>query len=351
MKVCIKIIIACLLSTQVFAQTDSIPAEEDFSQYANVEETPSSVKRYCSQKIIGISPSKLISLGYDFVAKNTLTTDTAAIGLGSTPIIGNNQGLRFLANFPVISNNKMILNLGFSYLDFSYQISNATEPIAQSLAAKALRSYGPNATLFKPLNETKFLILQSSFDFNGDFGIGELPSGKSLKISATAIYGVKKHERLQYGFGLARTYRAGAVNYVPLFLYNYTFQSRKWGFEILLPARLNVRYTINSRNMLFAGLELEGNSYQLKNLASLYAGSNYTNLQLRRSEIRPRLTYEFSVYKFIWMSLQAGYRIAYKFDVDDGEFFPLANADRNPVITNKLSSAPYFNVSVNLVSP
>lgn len=72
----------------------------------------------------------------------------------------------------------------------------------------------------------------------------------------------------------------------------------------------------------------------------------YKNLQLHRSEIRPRLTYEFSIYNFIWMSIQAGYRLSYKYNVDDVDY----KAD--PVImNNKVGGSYYFNVSLNLVSP
>ena len=115
---------------------------------------------------------------------------------------------------------------------------------------------------------------------------------------------------------------------------------------MLLPARANVRYTINPRNLLLAGFELEGNSYYMDPMINGY-NLGYKNLQLHRSEIRPRLTYEFSIYKFIWMSIQGGYRIGYKFDVDNVDY------KAEPVImnNNKVGSSYYFNVSLNLVSP
>ncbi len=346
-----------LFSVQLFSQQkDSIPAEEDFSQYADVEVATSTivVKKYCSQKIIGLSPAKLISAGYDFVFKNKLTADTLGNFLGNVDTIYNNYGVRFAANFPVISNNKLILNLGVNYLDFKYSFErpiNNVHPLNYNLATYGLRSYGLNGTLFKPLNEKQFLIIQAQGDWNGDFKMNELPAGNSLKISGAAIYGFKPHDRRQYGFGVTRTYRAGEVNYIPVFLYNYTFQNRKMGFEMLLPARANFRYTINSRNMLFAGFELEGNSYFLKNIEKNYNFGLYNNVQLRRSEIRPRLTYEFSVYKFIWASVQVGYRLNYRFNIDDGEYYRAFGDEPPYLMNNSVSGAPYFNVSINLVSP
>jgi len=337
-----------------FAQvkTDTLKVEEeDYSQYADVETATSKVKRYCSQKVVGLSPAKLISIGYDLVGNNSLTSDTIGNYFDGESTINYNNGVRFAANFPVISNNKMILNLGVNYLDFKYQFkdaSNYLHPLNNTLAKYGLRSYGANATLFKPLNEKQFIIAQASFDANSSSGIDEFQSDY-LKISGAAIFGFKPHERLQYGFGVTRTYRGGGINYLPVILYNYTFVNKNWGIEMLLPARANLRYTINARNMLLAGFEVEGNSYALVKFKQEY-NLLYNNVQLHRSEIRPRLTYEFSVYKFIWLSLQAGYRLNYKFNIDEGDNYKTIS-DKPYVMENSLKGSYYFNLSLNLVSP
>lgn len=352
------LVLFLILSCFVNAQTvDTAKVEEeDFSQYANVEDPTSSnvTKKYCSQKVIGLSPAKLISIGYDVVLNHHMQSDSLSTYMNNTSIVNRNQGIRLAANFPVISNHKLILNLGVNYLDFGYHFKkplNNTHPLNYTLAKNGLRSYGVNGTLFKPINEKQFLILQTSFDWNGDFALSELPTSKALKMSGAAIYGFKPHDRRQYGFGITRTYRAGEVNYIPIFLYNYTFKNKKWGIEMLLPARANLRYTINSRNMLFAGFELEGNSYHLNNLAKDYKFDQYSNLQLRRSEIRPRLTYETSIYKFLWMSIQTGYRLNYRFNVDNGEHYRAFSDKPAYLMVNELKGALYINISLNLVSP
>ena len=40
------------------------------------------------------------------------------------------------------------------------------------------------------------------------------------------------------------------------------------------------------------------------------------DLEIRRGEIRLRIVYEFSLKEFIWLSIQAAYRINYRFDMD-----------------------------------
>ncbi len=344
--------LSLFFSSIVFSQTPvdtSKTEEEDFSMYADVADatTDNKTKVYCSQKILGLSPSKLISIGFDFVGANSIDVDTISTYLGNTSNVDYNTGTRFSANFPVISNNKMILSLGVNYLDFKYTNSspvNTSHPLSSTLNKNGLRSYGINATLFKPFNAKFFGILQLAADHNNAGKIDQFHAN-GLKYSGAAIFGCKPHDRLQYGVGITQSYRGGALNYFPVVLYNYTFKNKKWGVEMLLPARANIRYTINPRNLLFAGFELEGNSYYLDPMVGEY-NTGFKNLQLQRSEIRPRLTYEFSVYNFIWMSIQAGYRIGYKFNVDDVDY----KAD--PLImNNKVGGSYYFNISLNLVSP
>ncbi len=326
--------------------------EEDYSMYADVEtsDAASGTKVYCSQKIIGLSPTKLISLGFDFVGANTLEVDTLNSFLNNTSNINYNYGTRVAVNFPVISNNKMILNLGANYLDFRYKFAkpvNEIHPLNYSLANFGLVSYGANATLFKPLNSKHFIIIQANLDFNSS-GEFDAPTGNEAKVSGAALFGVKPHDRRQYGFGVTRSYRGGGVMYTPVFLYNYTFPNKKWGAEVLLPAKANLRYSVNSRNILLAGFELEGNSYLIKPITDYKLP--YNDPQLKRSEIRPRLTYECSLYQFIWLSVQVGYRMNYRFNLDDGDFY--RNASSKPyVMENKPSGAYYFNISLNLVSP
>ncbi len=350
----------CVLFISIAAisqeKIDTVKTEEveDYSQYENVETSGENKnsKVYCSQKIIGLSPSKLISLGFDYVGANALTTDTLSNYFDYTGEIKNNYGVRFAANFPVISNNKVILSLGLSYLNFMYNFSdktNATHPLVNTLSKNGLQSYGANGTLFKPLNSKHFIVLQSNLDFNSASKISETPTSNSIKISAVGLFGFKPHDRLQYGFGFSRTYRGGGVNYFPIIMYNYTFKNKKWGIEALLPAKANVRYTFNARNMLFAGFELEGNSYALNNMKKDYNLPN-SDLQLYRSELRPRLTYEFSLYKFIWLSVQAGYRIGYNFNVEDGDKYKMFS-DKPYLMENDLKGSYYFNISINLVSP
>jgi hypothetical protein len=181
---------------------------------------------------------------------------------------------------------------------------------------------------------------------------------KYTKYSAALIYGKRTSEKKQWGVGVARTYRVGELNYIPIIFYNSTDVANKWGTEILFPARAHVRRTINSRNMLFAGYELEGQSARWWRGGDAASGNlRNEDLEIRRGEIRLRMVYEFSLKDFLWLSIQGGYRINYRYDVDrlqDGKevyrAFGLAS-DAPYVMVNQLTNPLYFNISLNLVSP
>ncbi len=358
-----------------WSQTDTAKAspetteEEDFSQYDDVGFAASGAKRYCSPKIEGISPQKLIGIGFDYQAAykmnlGKLTTNVIGDSMKFDSMqykVGNSSGLRFNCNIPVISKTNIVWQMGANYWETSYSgmepeiTSGVVKPsndLATELSKNGLRTMGLNTTIFKPFNETNFLLFQGSADLSGDYDWNLMPA-KYLKYSAALVFGKRPSERKQWGVGLARTYRVGELNYIPIIMFNSTDAQNKWGSEILFPARAHVRRTINPRNMIFAGYELEGQSYRL------YRNANYRpeDLEIRRGEIRLRMVYECSLKDFIWLSVQAGYRINYRYDVDrlqnGNEIYRAFGllSDAPYVMTNSLTNPLYFNISINLVSP
>lgn len=364
------LIIASILGLslgQVWAQKDSIAEEElDFSAFADAE-SAEGTKRYCTNKVLGISPNKLISIGYDFQGKHDLQTShnpnysnqqgDPMVYPNSSTSFGNASGLRLLVNYPIISNTKLLLTLGANYWRTNYSVDQKPTTtqfrpyLSDALEQRGLTTVGVNSTIFKPLNEKYFLLGFVSADANGDFTLGDEKLGDYLgqpKYSAAVFFGKKRNDYSILAFGVSRTYRPGALGYIPLILFNHTFQNKKWGIESIFPARAAVRRTFNPRNLLFFGYELEGQSYSLINRTN---DPFFNNLELRRSEIRPRITYEFALSGFVWMSLQAGYRINYNFNVDIGDNLRLLGSDNPYFIDNKISNPLYFQVSLNLVSP
>ncbi len=350
-----------LFGFELRAQTDTIPPpveEEDFSMYDNLDFADSGTKRFATSKVLDLSPQKLISVGIDFQGPYQLQTDTLSfggnrLGFPQESTFGGSGGLRLGANIPVVSKNSIIVQMGFSYWENNYYNSKPNElsnPLNQALTDYGLRTVGLNSTVFKPLNESQFIIFQGSGDMNGDFTWSSIPSLAETRISLAGIYGWKPNDRKMIGFGLSRTFRVGEVNYIPVMLLNWTHPNRKWGVEALAPARVHVRRTFSSRSLLLLGYELEGNSYSLFNNVN-----PDLNFDLRRSELRFRAIYERSIRNFIWLSWQVGYRVNYAFDVDElpqgNDFFRGFFGDQPYAMMNDLGNSFYTMFSINLVSP
>lgn len=333
---------------KVLAQQDSTQAVEDFSMYGDAE-LADGAKRFCTSKVLDQSPNKLISVGYDYQGPHTIDAPDWGLSSMENAKLLNVSGLRLGASFPLISKTNILVGLGVNYWETRYNFSDpVTHPFLSTLSKRGLRTAGLSTTVFKPLNEKNFILAQASADLNGDFVLPELQSLSFLRYSGSLVYGWKKHDRLLYGFGVSRTYRIGEPNYIPVILYNYTFPSRKWGIESVFPARVQVRRNFNPRTLAFFGWELEGQTYRL---STLEAKNGAQNPELRRSELRLRLTFERSLKDFIWISVQSGFRYNWSYNVDEGDIFRGFTGSQPYLLENNLANAFYMNVSINLVSP
>jgi hypothetical protein len=330
-----------LISFLSFSQTDSTEVLEDYSNYGE----PEGVKRYCTQKVLNQTPQKIISIGYEYMGEFHMPGIRISETLPTLEDRHVSQVNVFKAqlNIPVVATNKIIWQLGANYWGSQFQVENpGSNAFAKQLNQSSLISAGLNTTVFKPLNETNFLIFQASADVNGLFNPEAKVTSNALTISATAIYGWKKSEKNMIGTGIARSYRAGRMMYFPVLFWNKTFND-KWGMELLLPAKGFIRYNINTSNMIQAGFELEGNQFSMP-----IPSAQQDLFYVQRGELKPRIMWDKKITGFLWFSAQVGLRYNYRFDVMnkyDGK------EDNERYFSSKLGNPLYFNFSLNFVSP
>lgn len=337
-----------------YAQTTPLPPPAapadslDFGEFGDAD--GKKVQNYATQKVLYLSPTKLISVGYEAQTGFDLTSvGSNRQEVARTESVDRFRGLRLAANAPVISRSNFILNLGLTYWNTDVQFDTPNLPNQWQALSRGLRSTGINATVFKPLDERRYVLLQANADQNGNYrNLGDL-SSKGMTYSGTAIYGWKPTDQLMWGLGVTRTYRAGQLLHIPVVLYNRTFNP-KWGVEVIFPARANLRRSFGTSSLLMFGYELEGNTYYL---GRDQAGTG--DLYLRRGELKPRITYERQLSGFVWLSAQVGYRHNWRFDIFDnknptGEREGLLGSEPYR-FENTLGNPLYFNISVNLVSP
>lgn len=340
-------------SNTAWAQTkpdSATTADDDFSAYGDADAPATS---YCTQKVLYLTPTRLFSFGYEAQGPFALKTTREAANdadVSQTTDVSSLRGFRFQTNTPVISRNNIILNVGLSYWNSTFDMAAAPaagdDDLTGRLRSRGLRTGGLQATLFKPLNNKHFIIAQAQADVSGNYlGFNEL-TGQQLTYSGTAIYGWKPSDNLMYGFGLTRTYRAGQVLHIPVILFNRTFNPR-WGIEAIVPARAAVRYNFSPSSMLLAGYEIEGNAFYLPG-----AGAG-PDLWLRRGELKPRIGYEQKLAGFVWLAVQAGVRYNWRFaafDTQNGGDKDLKD-NQGRIFNTDMGLPFYANVSLNLVSP
>jgi hypothetical protein len=330
------LLIACIFFGKIlFAQTDTLVSGNNFS-FSDVDEKP--IKRYCTQKVLNQTPNRFISIGYEYQGAHDFKASPSP--RNETQRYDNARGLRLGLFTPIVSKNNLIINLAANYWRTNYDGANYSfpYPLYQSLNNNGLNSAGLSATVFKPLNEKKFLLFQVIADANWQNQSGGSISSNAITYSGSFVYGWKPTENLMWGIGAARTYRLGRPIIIPVLLYNQTF-NEQWGIESVFPAKVAVRRNINKKSMLFAGYELEGNQYQLNN-------GSLPSTFLQRGEIKTKFTYERSLFGFWWLSVQSGLRVNGRFNVVDR----YNGAKPNEIVTTTLGNAFFFNVSLNLVS-
>ena len=351
------------VGNQLFSQSDStkkVEEEEDYSIYENVTSTDGQNKTFCNPKIFDLSPSRFISIAWDQqlpydmeLSKMGYYPKGSNVATETTNVIST-SGIRLFANIPVISSNKFLWQLGLNYWNMKYVFSENTTPntsLVQQLQNFGLTTMGLHSTVYKPLNDKQFILMQVSADLSGNYTLSNIQDFKFTRYSASILWGKRPNDRKQWAIGLSRTYRVGELNFLPIILYNWTAPNRKWGTEILFPARVHVRKNFNARSLVMAGYELEGQSYRIGGIPL-----SDKELEIRRGELRLRLEYQRQILGFIWGTIQAGYRHNYSFNADytekgGSDFFRGFVGTQKYAMINKLGGAPYFNVGIHLVSP
>jgi hypothetical protein len=370
------VILFICCSFSLFSQIDTT-AEEDYSQYENVS-SEGKIKLFCNPKIFDLSPNRFVSVGYDYIFNSKITTSPYGFyqdgdkNYNSRTSQFTTHGLRVNTNIPVISKPNFLWQMGGGYIrslyehntDFDLNGIDDHDKFIGNLRQFGLTSTNLNSTFFVPTSEKNFIIVQAMGELNGTYNLSsesQKPDFTTIRTSVSALYGKRPHDRLQWAVGLSRTYRAGEMNYIPVVMYNYTSVNRKWGTEILFPARAAYRRKFNSRSILLAGYELEGTSYRLYNLennvptADPMTTIRKSSYELRRSELRFRLDYQRQLKGFVWLAIQGGirYDLSYNVDALDGgnDFFRGFFGSQSYLMLNQVGLAPYVNVSINLVSP
>ena len=353
----------------VYAQVDTTEVEEEFD-FSDFELAAEPVKAFCNNKVLSQSPTSLISISHEVQGAHTFNPQMEIAGLENIADeeaqINAIHTTGFQGNFPIVSRNNILINLGVNYFEYRYDIDDKyNNPLTRNLANHPLRRAGLQLTVFKPLNEKRFLLAQLGTQLNGDYVHFDYQPASTLRIPAALIYGFKPSDRLMWGAGVARTYLGGALNYLPIIYYFHTFQNQKWGIEAVVPSRVNLRYRLDNKNIFTLGYTVTGATFRLNNFRGYeedfieandgnilpLGETNFAdNIELRRSELKIAGSYMRGITDFIWAQLTVGVRANWLFNVDEGEFFRGFD-DSDFYMDNQLGAPVFVRLNLSFVTP
>lgn len=337
MKLLLALIFTICSFLSIAQPTDTGTVETfDFSKFTDAVQ----VKRYCGPKINAQTPQRFVSVGYEYQGEFNMPNIPNNFATPITYTVNSISALRVTANIPVISKDYLVWQVGANA-----NLAKINTPTTYnntqfaSLLNTNMNSIGINTTVFKPLNEKKFIIFQANIDGN-EFGNSLLNfNNKSITWGVTAIYGTKKSDDEMLGYGISRSYRAGQAMFFPVLFWNKNF-NKKWGMELLLPARGHVRYQPNQNNIYQLGFELEGNQY--------FASINNKDVFLQRGELKPRIMLDKKLTNFFWLNIQGGFRYNWRFEANS---IYNGKDEATRIFKSSIGNPLYFNISLNFVSP
>lgn len=295
-------------------------------------------KVYCLPIVSGQPVSKFISLQYEYQSGFDLSSKRQQQPVNNNFRISNARGIRFNANKNLIMKPKGYLNMGITYWNTAFKVENpGAYGFLPVIDEGSFHSLAVNGNFFRPLNQKNFILANFNIELNGNSRSYSNLTGENIFAGGALFFGWKKGFSRMSAIGVLRAYRLGRVIHVPALLYNRSF-NKKWGMDMLLPARLHMRYQPNPNNMFLAGYELEGGQFRINSL-----NNNLQNSFFQRGEVRPRISYERKLNKYCWLTASAGMRINARFDLAskyDGETY---------LYKNDLNPTPFFNVGFHVV--
>jgi hypothetical protein len=307
--------------------------------------------RFCTPGLSVKSPSRGIDIAYN------LFQGGAMHPLGPQP--GEQSAhLRSLESIvvrvraPLINRPGLKVLLGYNYVPETYRFGRLPAPMTlasgtlsagdvfQDINTRALKHHAFNATLFKPLNERRFLGMQLRMAYNGDYS-GWLPFENRYAVySATVVYGFKPHDRLEYGFGVNFNHNFRRTRALPFIVYNRTLNPR-WGVEANFPAQARVRHHLSQGSILQLGYEYHSRAYSI-DVPRPWGG--YAVYHLNHAEILAGLSWERRLNAWVWFNARGGYQFNFNTRFEGRE--AIATSFRA-----NLANAPYLRMGFFLSPP
>ena len=299
-------------------------------------------KPLCNPLIIGNLPKKQWSLQGELQSgfKNSYTEYRIPNNIKGNNTYDGVPSLRASFYKPIITKPKSYVTFEAGYWLSSFYGKNLNSVITnqpQGNDVFTLYSVTAATTIFKPIDDKHFILINASVEANGNAAAFTKLSGQNILVGGAAIYGWKKSYNQMTGIGILRAYRLGKLIHVPAFLWNKNF-NKKWGVEALLPARATFRYAANKKTFAVAGFDLEGTQYLYTRTLPLQF-----NTFVQRGEVKTKVGLDTELSKRVRLTAQMGARFMARFNWSSDK------KGNELVIENNAKPNLYANVGLHLM--
>jgi len=301
---------------------------------------------FCVPGVMGMARTKGVVFEYERVSKFSIRSTSQQQQLNKEGQVNENNRINLKFKVPIWNKSNFKLMAGFQYFRENFKFKDFGIPessLFKKLDNKPLKSIGVAVYIAKLWKGRRYFLLKAGINLNGDYNLEEFPKSKFLKFSAFPMLGWKANDKLSYGVGVAYSHNFGNPIIYPVFVYNKTFNDR-WGLEMILPAKVKIRYGIKDHTYFYIGAELNGASYNISLKDSTV--SNSETILLQKAEVRPAITMNKEIYNWIWFGITAGVRTNFDFSISESNTIKNDN-----ILDSRLNSTFFFNVSIFLVPP
>ena len=307
-------------------------------------QTPSAAKKkktYCNPLVAGQPTTKRLSLIYELQPMHSGPTNfrQSIVPVRPTTESSPVHSIRLQYNQTLITKPKLYMTFMAGYWLSSFNVAGTSNnAFASMLDNSPFHSLMISSNLFKPLNDKNFLLFNLALEANGNGNSFKKFSSDNLLAGGAVIFGWKKGFKRMWGLGVFRGYRLGKVIRVPALLFNSSFNA-KWGVDALLPARANFRYKSNPSTLWYAGYDLDGTQFAIRDANPLLNDRFF-----QRGEIRPKIGLEKQIKKNWAVTVNAGLRINGRFDVSSDY------NGKDIIIEAEPKPAPFVNIGIHIIN-
>ncbi len=272
----------------------------------NIEYEPEEEGCVCSPGVINKSPGKGLLIEYKLTSGGSFTPDEVAVGINPSKV-NNLERLRLRLKIPVIIKPKVKVLIGLDHFRENYSFNFIQPEFANQLNLldnTVLKTSRITGYYLQSIGESNYLGLQVRGAFSGDYD-GIIDTDPFFRqVRASAIWGIKKREDLEWGIGVLYSDNFTRKRVLPFFLYNRTYNER-WGLEAAFPVSVLMRYNFTPTKLLLFGPEFSSASYALRGAQDLLEDDQF----FRHTELQFGAKYEQKISSWVWASIHAGLQV------------------------------------------